>query len=258
MTTAVAIRDDTETKRQAALLKAVGLDRVPPEQRELAMAIADRYALDLLLKHVVLIDGRPYVTRDGLLHIAHRSGQFDGIEVTDPVLDGEFWRSTAAVYRKDMTRPFRYPGRYPAKGGNQRFAPEMAVKVAEVMALRRAFDVSAPVLEERWDMEAATGPETAPEPPRSTAEVIAARRASLTTPVAPAPLVAGQRPVQADTMVGGPSDPAAAEPSPVAIPSVAGEGERCESTSPYEGASRCAKAAGHTGTHRNRDKESWS
>jgi hypothetical protein len=140
-----------EEKRQVALLKAVGLDRLAPEQRELALNLARRYELDLLLKHLVLIEGRAYVTRDGLLHIAHRSGVFDGMEASEPVLDGEFWRATCSVYRRDMSRPFTYPGRYPAKGGNQKYAPEMATKVAEVAALRRAFDVSAPTAEERWD-----------------------------------------------------------------------------------------------------------
>lgn len=152
-TAVVPIDREREAKRGQALLKAIGLDRVPPEQREIALAIAKRYELDLLLKHLVLVDGRPYITRDGLLHVAHRSGQLDGIEVTDAELVklegvGEFWRAKASVYRKDMSRPFTYQGRYPAKGGNQRYAPEMAVKVAEVMALRRAFDVSAPVIEE--------------------------------------------------------------------------------------------------------------
>ena len=191
-----------DDKRSAALLKAIGLDRVPPEQRELAMAIADRYELDLMLKHVVLIDGRPYITRDGLLHIAHRSGAFDGMEVTDPIVmdvgPGKFWTARCSVWRKDMTRPFTYAGRYPTTGGNQKFAPEMAVKVAEVMALRRAFDVSAPVLEERWDMDAAS-PD--PEPPRTTAETIAARRATIapTTSAARASPSAVPRPAQADT-----------------------------------------------------------
>ena len=51
----------------------MGLDRAAPEQRQLAIAIAERYGLDLMLKHLVLIEGRPYVTRDALIHIAHRS-----------------------------------------------------------------------------------------------------------------------------------------------------------------------------------------
>jgi hypothetical protein len=146
-----------------ALLKAVGLDRAAPEQRQLAIAIAERYGLDLMLKHLVLIEGRPYVTRDALLHIAHRSGQFDGIETTTPEIVGDEWRASATVWRKDMTHPFVYGGRYPTKGGNQKFAPEMCLKVAESMALRRAFDVSAPVVEERWDVEVPVEP-PAPRP----------------------------------------------------------------------------------------------
>ena len=91
MTTEMVTTDEArrlaEQRRQTAILKAIGLDRVPPEQRELALGIAKRYELDLMLKHLVLVDGKPYITRDGLLHVAHRSGQLDGIDVTDPELD---------------------------------------------------------------------------------------------------------------------------------------------------------------------------
>jgi hypothetical protein len=149
-----ATTPDTEDRqRRVALLKAVGLDKLSPEQRELALNIAKRYELDLLLKHLVMIDGRPYLTRDGLLHIAHRSGQLDGIETTEPTVVDGFWRVSASVYRKDMSRPFTYFGRYPTQGGNQKYAPEMATKVAESMSLRRAFDVAAPSQDERWDTE---------------------------------------------------------------------------------------------------------
>jgi hypothetical protein len=170
MTTAVAT---TQDPREAALLKAIGFDRLAPEQRELAMHISKRYELDPMLKHLVLIEGRAYITRDGLLHIAHRSGQLDGIEATEPAIIDGFWRASCSVYRKDMSRPFTYTGRYPTTGGNQKFAPEMAVKVAEVMALRRAFDVAAPTAEERWDV-----PEAAPEPSRSAAQPSLAERAA--------------------------------------------------------------------------------
>lgn len=139
-------------QRKYALLRAIGFDKLNEGERELALNVADRYDLDLLLKHLVIIDGRAYITRDGLLHVAHKSGDFDGIEVTKPVKseDGKHWESEAAVYRKSFSRPFRYPGRYPVDGRNAKYAQEMAIKVAEVMTLRRAFDVSAPVIEERW------------------------------------------------------------------------------------------------------------
>lgn len=159
MTTEVAIAPAPKAALDLALLKAVGLDRAAPEQRQLAIAIAERYGLDLMLKHLVLIEGRPYVTRDALLHIAHRSGQFDGIQTTTPEIVGDEWRCSATVWRKDMGHPFTYGGRYPVKGRNANFAPEMAIKVAESMALRRAFNVAAPVVEERWDVDAAPEPE---------------------------------------------------------------------------------------------------
>jgi hypothetical protein len=189
MTTEVAIPSDVvDDQRRRALLRAIGLDKVPPEQREIAIAIANKYELDLLLKHLVLVEGRPYITRDGLLWIAHRSGVLDGIEVTEPTIVtlpgiGEFWRATCTVWRKDMTRPFIYAGRYPTKGGNTRFAPEMAVKVAESMALRRAFNVSAPTVDERWDLptvqadvDAVSVPQ---QPPRTLTERVAERRAAI-------------------------------------------------------------------------------
>lgn len=173
MTTDVATKQDG---RELALLKAVGLDRVAPEQRELAIRIAGQYDLDLLLKHLVLIEGRAYITRDGLLHIAHRSGQFDGMTTSEPVLVDDFWRSTCSVFRKDMSHPFTYTGRYPVTGSNKKFAPEMAVKVGEVMALRRAFDVSAPTSEERWDLDAPEA--TEPPPPKPTLAAVVAHKAA--------------------------------------------------------------------------------
>lgn len=250
MTMALAPMDD---KRGAALLRAIGLDKVPAEQRELAIAIAERYGLDLMLKHLVIVDGRPYVTRAGLLHIAHRSGVFDGMEVTDPVIvdvgSGKFWTARCSVYRKDMTRPFTYAGRYPTSGGNQRFAPEMAVKVSEVMALRRAFDVSAPVIEERWDMDAATAPE--PEPVRSLDERIAVRRAQVTTQAPPSVPAADGAQVRTPAPEAVTAAPVAGEPDPVEV-------VQCGAMSdPAMGDSvQCRKRDGHPGVHRTLD-QTW-
>ena len=235
MTTEISVR---ESPRDIALLKAVGLDRAAPEQRELAIAIAERYGLDLMLKHLVLIEGRPYVTRDALLHIAHRNGQLDGIVTTEPVLDGEFWRCSASVYRKDMSHPFTYGGRYPAKGGNARFAPEMALKVAESMALRRAFDIGAPSADERWDVD---GPaEAAPTPKPTLAARVAERAAAVAQPAQDAP----------------------SAPEPVVVVSEPTGLVRCDAPSPYAAEDGtpdepCAREAGHGGSHKNHQKASW-
>ena len=218
-----ATMQPTPEKRELALLRAVGLDRAAPEQRELALAIADRYGLDLMLKHLVLIEGRPYLTRDALLHIAHRSGQLDGISTTEPVLADGYWRATASVFRKDMSHPFVYSGRYPEKGGNAKYAPEMALKVAESMALRRAFDIAAPSADERWDTEVPV----APAPPRpSLAEIAAAKVEVL--------------------------DEAVIEPAAEPVTTT------CAVVSPYGDAAGCVLPPEHKGNHRSAARETWA
>jgi hypothetical protein len=79
-----------------------------------------------------------------------------------------------------MQRPFVYPGRYPTTGKNRTYAPEMAIARAESMALRRAFNVSAPTVDERWDLptvqadvDAVSVPQ---QPPRTLAERVQERR----------------------------------------------------------------------------------
>lgn len=185
MSTAVATVPSVTDPRELALLKAVGFDRLNTEQRELALNIATRYELDVMLKHLVMIEGRPYITRDGLLHIAHRSGKLDGIETSTPVLADGYWRATCSVYRKDMTRPFTYAGRYPAQGGNAKYAPEMAVKVAESMSLRRAFDIAAPTADERWDAPTEAPVPTAPRPTPTLVERVAEKAAEVAEPEPP-------------------------------------------------------------------------
>jgi hypothetical protein len=168
--------------RKAAILRAVGLDKVPAEQRELALAIANRYDLDLMLKHLVLIEGRPYITRDALLWVAHRSGHFDGIVATEPVIKefpnlGQCWFCEVTVWRNDMSHPFTYGGRYPVGGQNRKYGPEMAIKVGECMALRRAFNVSAATVEEKWEQDAEDA--ITVEPPQTLAQVVEQRVAQV-------------------------------------------------------------------------------
>lgn len=203
---------------QTALIRAVGFDKLSEPQRELALAVAKRYELDPMLKHLVMIDGKPYITRDGLLHVAHRSNDFDGIEVTDPVLDAEpdskgrrYWRSRATVWRKSFGRPFVYPGRYPQLGGNEKYAEEMSIKVAEVMTLRRAFDVAAPTQEERWEDDEDL-PEQ-PAQPTSLAERVAQRAAEIAQ-VAPDAEESSQSDASAPVVV----TVTAPEPEPVREP----------------------------------------
>lgn len=122
-------------------------------QVDLVMHLCSHYGLDPLLKHLVLINGSAYITRDGLLHIAHQSGQFDGIEVALERLEDGEWAATCTVWRRDTTRPFRYTvyQREHQQGGGGAWAKyprAMLAKTAEVACLRRAFDVSLGAVEE--------------------------------------------------------------------------------------------------------------
>lgn len=141
-------------EKQEKVLKYLGLN--PNDTATHALVeVCNRYGFDPLLKHVVLIGNKSgkntYVTRDGLLHLAHQSHQLDGIVVVDEGDNDKEWWAVVEVFRKDMSHPFRYKGRYSKSGSNKTYGPEMAVKCAEVMALRRAFDVSLPTVEEQWD-----------------------------------------------------------------------------------------------------------
>jgi hypothetical protein len=149
---------------EKAILKHLKLDPNDVATQALLLTCR-RYNLDPLLRHALLVEGRLYITRDGLLHVAHSSHQLDGVEVIEQSETQSHWIAKVAVHRKDMSHPFTYVGRYPKvrkvwKGqGNQRklveedhpYGPEMAVKTAEVMGLRRAFDVSVTAAEEMWD-----------------------------------------------------------------------------------------------------------
>ena len=135
---------------RAEIGRYLGLNPRDPKSHAV-VAVCERYGLDPILKHVVVIpSGGVYITRDGLLHVAHRSGQLDGIEVLEQGETKDEWWAKVAIYRKDMSRPFTFRGRYSKGGSNKKFGPEMALKCAEALALRRAFDVAGlPVLEER-------------------------------------------------------------------------------------------------------------
>ena len=147
--TEIAVRDNTNIgsfdENDTKVLQYLNLNPTNPQARAV-VAVARYYGLDPLLKHVIVIPkGGVYITRDGYLHVAHSSGQLDGIVVDqEPALsdDGKEWVARVSVYRKDMRFPFTYPGRYAVNGSNREYAQEMALKAAEAHALRRAFNVT--------------------------------------------------------------------------------------------------------------------
>lgn len=144
-----------DPREEEQLTRSLILKNATDAQLRLVLGICDRYGFDPLLKHVVIVGNNLYVTRDGLLHLAHQSGQFDGIEVEMQVLPSGEWAATCTVYRKDMGRPIRYTAfeseHKPSNPGGSawgKYPRAMLQKCAEVMALRRAFDVSVGAAEE--------------------------------------------------------------------------------------------------------------
>lgn len=134
-----------------AVLQALNLNPRDPKVQALVM-VCQQYGLDPVLKHAVLISGNLYVTRDGLLAVAHRTGNLDGITVEEEGENADEWWAKVSVHVKGQKYPYTYRGRYPKSGNQKRYGPEMAVKCAEVMALRRAFGVTGiATVEEQWD-----------------------------------------------------------------------------------------------------------
>lgn len=87
-----------------------------------------------------------YASRDGLLAVAHRSGQFDGMESGVRKDDaGNVVGAYCRIWRKDMSHPFDVEiirAEYDTKKSLWESKPAtMCVKVAEAHCLRRAFDI---------------------------------------------------------------------------------------------------------------------
>lgn len=136
---------------QEAVLRSLNINIRDPKHQAMLL-ICKKYDLAPELKHAVIISGNPYITRDGLLHVAHQSGLLNGIVIESQGEDSEEWTAKVTVYVKGQDHGYSYPGRYSKKGQQKQYGPEMAIKCAEVHALRRAFGVTGlPVVEEQWD-----------------------------------------------------------------------------------------------------------
>ena len=168
----------------AQALRFLGLHPDNPATWVLA-ALARRYALDPLMNELAVISTKqglkPYVTRDGLLTVAHRSGVFDGMTVEE-LREGEHgWSATVTVWRKDMSHGFTYSagcGKHEPQASAGHGA-DMALARAERRALHRAFNVPTAADEYEADLpagggearEVGTAPSPAPPPPVSSLNV---------------------------------------------------------------------------------------
>jgi len=146
------VKSDPNWKSKIELVKRMCAKNCSNDEFELFMYTAEKYGLDPLNKEIWAIKygSNPAMimsSRDGFLSIAHRSGQFDGMETTYTKCEnGEDDSATCIVYRKDMKYPIKstvYLNEF-NKSANPLWNSKpkvMLCKVSESFALRRAFSV---------------------------------------------------------------------------------------------------------------------
>lgn len=139
------------TEEDKRLIKETVARGTTDSEFKLFLYTAAKYNLDPLVKQVwcVKYDKSPaaiFTGRDGFLSIAHRSGQFDGMQTEALREEGKLIGAKCTVWRKDMSHPFIVDvplKEYNTGRSNWAKMPEtMIKKVAESQCLRRAFDVS--------------------------------------------------------------------------------------------------------------------
>lgn len=118
-----------------------------PEQFMLMLELAKRYKLDPFARQIWATKVGIFVGRDGFLMLAHRSGDFDGMETTFEERNGKLFSATCTVYHKRMSHPIRVTVRLDEfyRGNSdawQRMPYVMLQKCAEAHALRRAFCIT--------------------------------------------------------------------------------------------------------------------
>jgi hypothetical protein len=127
--------------RMTEILKSVGIDPANPAHQA-ALLACERYQLDPLLKHIIVIKGNVYVTTDGYRFHAEQTGEHNGTVVVETGETPTHHTATVSVWRKGVDHPFTFPGRYPKAGTNKQYGIEMAIVRAERNALARAFPIA--------------------------------------------------------------------------------------------------------------------
>jgi hypothetical protein len=92
-------------EKQKEVLSLLGL-RGPDNHLRLLFQLGEKHQLDIVGKEIVLIPGKgPFIGVWGRLHIAHRSGKLDGLELDDEWETDRHHCVRVIVWRKDMGRP---------------------------------------------------------------------------------------------------------------------------------------------------------
>ena len=155
---------------QVELIKRTVAKGASDDELKLFLHLASRYDLDPFTRQIWFIkygdDAHIFTGRDGFLHIAHRSGAFNGMQTQlreEPVpFEIRYYNrkekkvevltrpsqfvAVCTVYRKDMSEPFVCEVWESEYSTGQGLWPTkrrvMIQKVAEASTLRRAFDIS--------------------------------------------------------------------------------------------------------------------
>jgi phage recombination protein Bet len=146
-----------------ALAKAMVAKGANDTEFQMLVHIANKYQLDPLLKEIWCIKRNAndpaliMTSRDGYLSIAHKSGQFDGMQSGTVEENGVLVKAWAEVWRKDMSHSFKAEVKYSEYKQNSpvwsKYPSAMLIKVAEVFALKRAFSISGMVTQEEMAIE---------------------------------------------------------------------------------------------------------
>ena len=157
-------------REQVELIKRTVAKGASDDELKLFLHLASRYDLDPFTRQIWFIkygdDAHIFTGRDGFLHIAHRSGAFNGMQTQlreEPVpFEIRYYNrkekkvevlkrpsqfvAVCTVYRKDMEQPFICEVWESEYSTGQGLWPTkrrvMIQKVGEASTLRRAFDIS--------------------------------------------------------------------------------------------------------------------
>ena len=140
--------------------------KIPAEaQEQIAEVIRSlfaEYGLRPDLGHIVVLGDRPYVTREGLLYYARKSGQLKGIKVQVVERRKDFCLVKATVLTKDGGE-FEAFGDADTSNTNRMVSPHL-IRMAETRAINRALREAFPIglcsYEELSESDALYDPET--------------------------------------------------------------------------------------------------
>lgn len=162
-----------EKSENIALVKEIVAKKCNDTEFRLLMYMAKQYGLDPLKKEIWAVkafEGQPaliFVSRDGLLTIAHKTGMFGSMETkyelepkpatATPNAIVKPISATCTIWRKDYDKPFIntvYFDEYNAKQSIWLTKPKVMLgKVAEATCLRRAFNTNGLFIQEEFDKD---------------------------------------------------------------------------------------------------------